>query len=93
MPDNRRITLVVHGRVQGVFYRDSTRRKAQDLGLTGTVRNLPEGTVGIVAEGPPGGLEELIQWAWQGPPASRVSRVDVAWEAWTGEFQGFTIRY
>ena len=73
MPDIQRVTITVHGRVQGVFYRDSTMRKARELGLVGTVKNLPDGNVHIVAQGPAAALEDLVQWARGGPPAAVVS--------------------
>ncbi|MBT9393348.1 acylphosphatase [Hymenobacter sp. NST-14] len=75
----------VHGRVQGVFYRQSTRQQARQLGLTGYARNNPDGTVTIEAEGPPEALAQLEQWCHQGPPAARVEEV----EATTGPVQGY----
>jgi acylphosphatase len=68
---------IIHGRVQGVFFRDSTRRKAQELGVRGWVRNRPDGTVEAVAQGDPGTLERLEQWFRDGGPrAARVERVE-----------------
>jgi acylphosphatase len=70
----RRFT--VHGRVQGVFFRDSTRREAQRLGISGHAVNLPDGTVEVLAAGPVDALAELERWLHQGPPMSRVTRVE-----------------
>ncbi|MBC6988224.1 acylphosphatase [Hymenobacter sp. BT491] len=70
-------TFRIHGRVQGVFFRQSTQKKAQKLGLTGYVRNEPDDTVWIEAEGPTEALDALAQWCRKGPPAARVDRVDV----------------
>jgi acylphosphatase len=70
----RRFT--VYGRVQGVFFRDSTRREAQRLGISGHAINLPDGTVEVLAAGPDDALAELEGWLHQGPPMSRVTRVD-----------------
>ena len=70
----RRFT--VHGRVQGVFFRDSTRREAQRLGISGHAINLPDGTVEVLAAGPMEALAELERWLHEGPPMSRVTRVD-----------------
>ena len=93
MSEIKRVTLIVHGRVQGVFYRDSTMRKARELGLSGTVQNLPEGTVQIVAQGPEPLLEDLIRWAHKGPPAAEVSEVQKSYEAPVQGLSGFTVRY
>ena len=77
MSERRKVTIIALGRVQGVFYRDSTMRKARELGLAGTVRNLPDGTVHIVAQGPLTALEDLVMWAREGPPAAVVSDLQV----------------
>jgi acylphosphatase len=66
----------VTGRVQGVFFRASTRREAQNLGLTGYAKNLPDGSVEVLACGPESAVEQLGEWLWVGPPAARVSQVD-----------------
>lgn len=79
-------TLMVHGRVQGVFYRQSTRQQARELGLTGYSRNNPDGTVTIEAEGPAEALDRLERWCQQGPPAARVDKV----EATSGPVQGYS---
>lgn len=93
MDEMQRITIICYGRVQGVFYRDSTREKALELGLSGTVQNLPDGTVRIVAQGPESGIEALVQWARQGPPASSVSHLDLTYDGPTGKFDEFKIIY
>ncbi len=93
MSEMRRVEIVVTGRVQGVFYRDSTRRTAGGLGLTGIVRNLPVGDVEIIAEGSEDSLEALVRWCRQGPPAAVVKDAAVTWRGATGEFKGFQIRY
>ena len=93
MTEMRKVTLIVHGRVQGVFYRDSTMRKARELGLTGYVRNLPEGTVEIVAQGPLRILEDLIRWAHDGPPAAVVSKVEVYYGTVEQGMDGFKVSY
>lgn len=93
MSEMKRVEIIVQGRVQGVFYRDSTRRKAKELGLVGTVRNLPEGTVEIVAEGPAAALEALVQWCRSGPPAAEVKDANTVFDTPTGKFYDFTIQY
>ncbi len=69
------IRCLVSGRVQGVFFRVSTRDQAQVLGLTGQVSNLPDGRVAVTACGPQAALESLQQWLREGPPQSAVSDV------------------
>ncbi len=69
--------LKIHGRVQGVFFRQSTREKARELGLSGWVKNMPDGTVEALAAGPESVVQELIVWCGQGPAYARVDRVDV----------------
>jgi acylphosphatase len=81
MMDNRRERLVahVHGRVQGVGFRMFVYESAQSLGLAGTVKNCPDGTVCVEAEGARDALERLLESLGKGPPASRVSRVAEEW--------------
>lgn len=88
-----RVHIYVSGRVQGVFYRSNTRRKALELGITGWVRNLPDGRVEIVAEGEREKLERLIEWCRRGPPLARVDDLEIAWEEPRGEFESFTIKW
>ncbi len=90
MADIRR-RLIVEGRVQGVWFRDSTRREARSLGVYGWVRNRRDGSVEVVAEGPEGAVKRLVAWCHEGPPAASVSRVQEKEEAWTGEFDSFDI--
>jgi acylphosphatase len=92
MPDIR-VRLVIAGRVQGVWFRDSTRRQAVSLGVTGWVRNLTDGTVEVVAEGAEEGVRKLVQWCHRGPSAAKVTRVDQTEEVWQGEFNAFDIVY
>jgi acylphosphatase len=68
--------VLVHGRVQGVFFRDSTRREAEARGVAGWVRNRADGTVEAVFEGPAGDVEALVAWCSIGPPDAVVTRVD-----------------
>ena len=69
------IRCLVSGRVQGVFFRASTRERAQLLGLNGRVRNLADGRVEVTACGSQAALESLQHWLWQGPPQAKVSDV------------------
>ncbi|KSW12094.1 acylphosphatase [Pyrodictium occultum] len=88
-----RAYLRIYGRVQGVFFRATMREVARRLGVTGWVRNMPDGSVEAVVEGPREAVEEVIRWAHRGPPAARVERVVVVWEPYRGEYRDFTIRY
>jgi len=65
----------VSGRVQGVFYRASTRQRAQELGCRGYARNLPDGRVEVLAVGEPAAVHALVEWLRQGPPAAHVTDV------------------
>ena len=67
---------IVHGRVQGVWFRDTTRRKAEQLGLNGHAINLPDGTVEVVVHGNGDAVTALCEWLWRGSPHSRVTQVD-----------------
>jgi len=69
--------VFVSGRVQGVFYRSETARAAQKLGVTGWVRNLPDGRVEAMFEGPQAAVESMIRWCHQGSSAAKVSNVEV----------------
>lgn len=80
------------GRVQGVSYRATTADEAERLGLVGWVRNLPDGSVELEAEGEPARVAELLRWCEHGPPAARVTHVTVEERAPTGEDARFTIR-
>lgn len=90
---NIRVSVIVHGRVQGVAFRHYTVARAFDLGVSGWVRNLPDGSVEGLFEGAEPAVNALVDWCRQGPPASLVERVDVRTLAWSGEFEDFTIRY
>ena len=72
--------VVVSGRVQGVFFRDSVRRRAEGAGVAGWVRNTPEGTVEAVFEGDPGAVDELVEFCRRGPSRAEVASVEVAEE-------------
>jgi acylphosphatase len=68
---------LVTGRVQGVFYRASTREQALARGVTGYARNLPDGSVEVLACGDPSAVAELCAWLWEGPPMAEVVRVEI----------------
>jgi acylphosphatase len=82
--------FTVHGRVQGVWFRDSTRREAERLGIAGYAINLPDGSVEVLACGPGEALDELASWLQSGPPMASVTRVDVR-SAGVDEPHGFRV--
>jgi len=84
---------IVHGLVQGVFFRDFTRHHAERLGLSGYVRNLPDGTVEVSAEGEREKLAELAEKLKVGPPSAHVSGVFVTWSTYADAYNGFMVRY
>ncbi|MCL7452366.1 MAG: acylphosphatase [Anaerolineae bacterium] len=88
-----RLEVTVDGRVQGVSFRYYTVRRARDLGLTGYVRNEPDGTVRVVAEGERSRLEELLSYLRVGPRAAVVTDVTTRWPAPTSDFRRFEVRY
>ena len=89
----RRAEILVSGRVQGVFFRYNTTRKASELRLTGIVRNLRDGRVEIVCEGPEEEIENLVEWCKAGPGGAIVQHADVIWKEYTGELKDFRIVY
>lgn len=90
---NARANIIVSGRVQGVFFRDHTRRWAASLHLTGWVRNLMDGRVEILAEGDKESIENLISRLRGGPPMAYVENTEVNWEEYKGEFSDFRITW
>ena len=87
----KRIHLVVRGRVQGVLFRQSSVREAKRLGLTGWVKNRPDGAVEILAEGEEDQVKDFLAWAQHGPSTARVDKVDTRWKSYTGEYATFVI--
>ena len=71
------VSIIVTGKVQGVWYRQSAKEKATELGVTGNVRNQPDVSVAIIATGLPNQLDQFIEWCRQGPPRARVTNVEV----------------
>ncbi len=89
--DNVRVHLIIEGRVQCVWFRESTRREAVSLRLFGWVKNLPDGAVEALIEGPEDQVKELVSWCHEGPTAANVIRVHQNREDWQGEFNSFEI--
>ncbi len=88
-----RARILVAGVVQGVYYRYNTKKKADELSLTGMVRNRADGSVEVVCEGEEDDISRLVEWCRKGPRGALVERVDVTWGEYTGEFVDFSIDY
>jgi len=94
MAENVRAHVIIHGKVQGVFFRAETQRAAEHIGgLAGWVKNRPEGTVEAVFEGDKKLVNQIIEWCHKGSPHSHVDKVDVEWESLMNEFSSFDVRY
>jgi len=89
--NKERAHVLVSGRVQGVFFRDSTRQEAERLGLSGWVRNTEEGRVEAVFEGEPEAVRQMIEWCESGPSSADVDDVSVEQETPEG-LSGFEVR-
>jgi len=94
MADLASVQATVYGRVQGVFFRSFVSRQATRLGLTGYVRNLPDGeAVEVQAEGERKQLAELLSYLKIGPPGAKVEKVETSWSEYSGSYSHFSIRY
>jgi acylphosphatase len=92
MSEKVRAHIFVSGRVQGVFFRQGTDKKAKELGIFGWVQNLADDRVEAIFEGDKDKVEEMINWAKRGPIFARVDNLAVDWENYTGEFKVFDKR-
>ncbi len=90
--ERARVWIIVSGRVQGVFFRQTAAEQARILGVTGWVRNLADGSVEVVGEGKRRHLELLLAWTHKGPPHARVDAVQAQWEPCQDEFLRFEVR-
>ncbi|MFA4958155.1 MAG: acylphosphatase [Candidatus Methanoperedens sp.] len=89
---NVRAHVLVSGKVQGVFFRSSTKDKAEELGLSGWVRNLSDGHVEAVFEGEKEDIDMMLKWCRKGPEYARVTGVEIFVEEYKREFNGFLLR-
>ena len=89
--ENVRVHLIVEGRVQGVWYRDSTRIKASELGIKGWVKNRRDGNVEIVAEGSETNIRKFVEWCHEGPPYAAVTKITESPREFRNEFKSFNI--
>lgn len=89
---NVRVHVFVSGKVQGVFFRSSTRDVALELGLSGWVKNLADGRVEALFEGKKEAVEKMIEWCKIGPEFAKVTGLEVITEDYSGEFSGFLLK-
>lgn len=89
--ETKQVRALVHGRVQGVFFRAWTQQTARTLQVKGWVRNLPDGSVELLAEGEESQLRALLAKCRQGPPAARVSEIEEEWSEAAGHFSDFEV--
>jgi len=85
------VHVIISGRVQGVWYRASTKQKAEELELTGWVKNTVEGNVEAVFEGDESKVNEMIAWCWKGPPLAKVADVTIERKSVVGGFADFAV--
>lgn len=88
-----RVQVIVHGKVQNVYFREDTKNEAIRIGVGGWVRNLPDRTVQALFEGEKDKVVEIIEWCHRGTEYARVDKVDISWEPYQGEFKQFDIDY
>ena len=88
-----RVHVLISGRVQGVWYRASTKQKAEELGITGWVRNTSEGHVEAVFEGEKAQIDEMIAWCWVGPPLAQVKDVKILPSRSEENYTSFVVLY
>jgi len=91
--EKSRAHIYVSGRVQGVFFRDWTRRKAKELEIFGWVRNLNDGRVEAVFEGEKEKIEKMIELTKKGPILAKVNKLEIEWQEFQAEFSDFEIKY
>ncbi len=89
----KRAHVFVSGRVQGVFFRATTRKEAEKRGVKGWVKNLRDGRVEAVFEGEEEKVEEMIDFCHRGSSAAKVKDVEIEWEEYKDEFSNFSVRY
>jgi acylphosphatase len=87
----KRVSIAAGGIVQGVCFRYCAKRKAEELGLTGWVRNVPDGRIEAVVEGDDGAVDRMVKWFRHGPPGAQVDEFNAREEPYRGEFNDFRV--
>jgi acylphosphatase len=93
MADEARAHIVIHGDVQGVFFRQSAKGEAEKRNVTGWVKNRPDGSVEAIFEGDKENVDAMTAWCRKGPPRARVKEVAITWQTYTGRFESFDITF
>jgi len=88
-----KVHVIISGRVQGVWFRENTKSKAEPFGITGWVRNTSDGNVEAVFEGDEKIIEGILEWCNHGPPLSKVDNVEIKKQPASNDFDQFLIRY
>jgi len=88
-----KVHVIISGRVQGVWFRADTKQKAEQLGITGWVRNTFDGNVEAVFEGDEENIKEMLDWCHHGPPSAEVENVEIEKQTSSNGFDGFSIKY
>jgi len=91
MKEKVKVRAIISGRVQGVFFRMETKRAAERFGVCGWVRNRRDGTVEALFEGDRARVAAILDWCKKGPPHAHVTNLDLTWDEYEGEFEGFSI--
>jgi acylphosphatase len=91
MEERIKAHVIISGRVQGVFFRMETKKAAEQIGVSGWVKNNFDGTVEAEFEGGKQNVVSMLEWCRKGPPLARVANIDMAWKEYKGEFSDFNI--
>jgi acylphosphatase len=90
---NKRVHLIISGKVQGVWFRLNTKNKADELGIFGWVKNTLNDKVEIIIEGNETNIKKMIKWCYKGSPLSKVENVDIDYQKPLNKYNSFNIRY
>jgi len=93
MEEKIRAHIIVSGRVQGVYFREQTRKGAKKLSVSGWIKNLEDGRVEAIFEGEKEKVEKIVNWARRGPFFAKVNDLEIEWGEYQGEFESFEIVY
>jgi len=91
--EKMRVHIFVSGRVQGIFFRENTKKKAEKLAISGWVKNLRDGRLEAIFEGDRENIEKMVNWAKKGPIWAKIDDFSLVWEDYLGQFKDFEIRY
>lgn len=89
----KNVHITINGKVQGIWFRANTKQKAEQLGITGWVKNIPNGSVEAIFEGEENCIKEMIDWCQHGPPQAKVENIEIKEQSITNGFDEFLIKY